>query len=193
LVAKNTALVVLRDGLVVGSASWGTPMPVDPGEHMVMLTAPGKRPWWKTVIVGSVSDQQTVVAERLEDLSLDPPRPADPAPISTAQKAGLITAGVGVLSVGVGSYFGIRAIHGNSVSDGGCDGNGCDPWAKQARLDARTDGNISTVAFLAGGAFIGAGAALYFLVGNRDGSRGKIQAIPAMGKGEIAVALRGTF
>lgn len=35
-------LEVKRDGVVVGSAAWGTPVPVDPGVHEIVATAPGK-------------------------------------------------------------------------------------------------------------------------------------------------------
>ena len=38
-------LEVKRDGVVIGSASWGTPVPVDPGSHRVSASAPGKLPW----------------------------------------------------------------------------------------------------------------------------------------------------
>ena len=38
-------LEVKRDGVVIGSASWGTPTPVDPGNHRIVVSAPGKQPW----------------------------------------------------------------------------------------------------------------------------------------------------
>lgn len=42
-------LEVKRDGRPVSKALWGTPVPLDPGEHVVEATAPGKKPWSQTV------------------------------------------------------------------------------------------------------------------------------------------------
>src|SRR5687768_4769506 len=44
-------LEVKRDGVVVGNASWGTPVPVDPGTHRVAAVAPGKQAWETTTQV----------------------------------------------------------------------------------------------------------------------------------------------
>ena len=42
---------VKRDGTQVGHASWGTPVPIDPGAHEVAVTAPGKKAWTSRVTV----------------------------------------------------------------------------------------------------------------------------------------------
>jgi hypothetical protein len=42
-------LQVRRDGVVLGSAAFGTAIPVDPGKHQIVVTAPGKERWTKTV------------------------------------------------------------------------------------------------------------------------------------------------
>src|SRR5262249_4314765 len=36
---------VRRDGSPVGSSEFGTAIPVDPGDHAIDATAPGKKPW----------------------------------------------------------------------------------------------------------------------------------------------------
>src|SRR6185436_14511396 len=77
---------------------------------------------------------------------------------------GGIAAGVaGVAAIGIGTYFGLRAIKLNDDSKAGCDGDACDPAAKQKRLDARSAGNWSTVAFAVGGALVAGGTALFVL------------------------------
>lgn len=43
------AMEVLRDGVAVGSASWGAAIAVDPGTHDIVASAPGKMSW-RTVI-----------------------------------------------------------------------------------------------------------------------------------------------
>lgn len=38
-------LEVKRDGILVGGATYGTAIPVDPGTHKIVATAPNKQPW----------------------------------------------------------------------------------------------------------------------------------------------------
>jgi serine/threonine-protein kinase len=74
-------LELKRDGLVLGSALFGTAVPVDPGDHKIEVSAPGKKPWSGTVTVPSKAG--TVIAfevPRLEDL----PPPPPPEPTVTA-------------------------------------------------------------------------------------------------------------
>src|SRR5579859_2493469 len=40
---------VERDAAAVDPAEWGTPIPVDPGEHTIAATAPGHQAWATTV------------------------------------------------------------------------------------------------------------------------------------------------
>src|SRR5262249_22023417 len=43
---------IKRDGAAVGRAQWGIPMPADPGPHTISASAPGKKTWETTVVVG---------------------------------------------------------------------------------------------------------------------------------------------
>ena len=38
-------LTVTRDGTAIGPGVWGTPLPVDPGTHVIEAAAPGYQPW----------------------------------------------------------------------------------------------------------------------------------------------------
>jgi hypothetical protein len=38
-------LTITRDGTPMDRALWGTPVPIDPGDHVVTVMAPGKRPY----------------------------------------------------------------------------------------------------------------------------------------------------
>src|SRR5580765_6523431 len=49
--SPQDGLAVQRDAIPVGRASWGLPVPVDPGPHVIQAAAPGKKPYTTTVKV----------------------------------------------------------------------------------------------------------------------------------------------
>lgn len=57
---------IKRDGSVIGRAAWGSPMPVDPGDHLIEASAPGKVTWKETVNVGPKGDTKTLAVPPLE-------------------------------------------------------------------------------------------------------------------------------
>ena len=90
----------------------------------------------------------------------------------------------GVVGIGVGSYFGLRAISKKDASeaDGHChDGNQCDDVGYALRDEGRDAGTISTVLFVVGGAAMAGGLTLFLTA-------------PAAGggvKAEVSVGLHG--
>lgn len=75
--AEVTGVEVVRDGTLLGAASWGTSVPLDPGEHHIVAEAPGKKAFSVSV---TLKDGETtpvvVVIPALEDLPRPPPVPA---------------------------------------------------------------------------------------------------------------------
>jgi len=53
ITAGAQSVQVIRDGTAVDPAALGTPMPVDPGRHVIEATAPGKQKWSKTIEVAT--------------------------------------------------------------------------------------------------------------------------------------------
>lgn len=70
--------VVHVDGIVVDRAKFGVRMPVDRGEHVVHVYAPGKKAWDKTVALVEGAEL-SVTVQALED---EPP-PVKPGPVET--------------------------------------------------------------------------------------------------------------
>jgi hypothetical protein len=68
--AQAPGLVVTRDATPLGPALWGTPIPVDPGEHTITATAPGKKKWSATVVIKS--GDTTPIAAAVPPLEVDP-------------------------------------------------------------------------------------------------------------------------
>jgi hypothetical protein len=173
-------LEVKRDGVVVGTSSYGVPIPVDPGPHVIDATAPGHKKWSNVVQVGSKRDQ---IAVNLPTLELDatavvapPPVIAQPTPQQQQQEpaqpdstgktqriVGIAVAGVGVVGVAVGVVFGLIATgkKGDTANNCNADLSRCNAAGVDAMSSARSSATISTIGFIAGGALVTGGVVLY--------------------------------
>jgi hypothetical protein len=154
---------IKRDQSVVGPAQWGTPVAVDPGEHVVEATAPGKRPWRRTITVGDEGEKNEVYIPTLEDDAPHPPESggffADGPRLQRMTAYGL--GGVGVLALGAGGYFALRAMVYDARSDDDCRPY-CGASGTSDRLNALKAGDTATIFAIVGGASLAAGAVLYF-------------------------------
>lgn len=199
-------LEVKRDGLVLASAAWVSPIPVDPGEHTIEASAPGRQPWKGTVLIGGELDNKRIVVPLLAEAPKQAAQPQaagskgpeSAPPVSKASRprysAGLVVGALGVVGLGVGTAFGIRAVTKNSESNtSGCVDNACPPDAKQARLDAIKAANTATVAFVAGGALVAGGITL-LVVGSEHGEARPQARLSVTGPGAMrGILLDGKF
>ncbi|HMI83516.1 MAG TPA: hypothetical protein VK550_05445 [Polyangiaceae bacterium] len=182
---------IRRDQSVVGPAQWGTPVAVDPGEHVVEAGAPGKRSWRRTIAVGDEGEKNEVYIPPLED---DAPRRADGGGFF-ADGPGLqrITAialgGVGVLALSAGGYFAIRAMDYDAQSDKDCQ-EFCGAAGTADRRKALDAGDTATVFAIVGGASLAAGAIVYFTV--RTPSKTAFTLTP-MRAGKVGLVMGTTF
>lgn len=167
--ADVPGLEIRLDGERLGSAALGVAAPADPGQHTVSASAPGKRSWEHKLEIAAGPAQQSVLVPQLADAPQTPssaPNPGSPAHGSASTRntqriSGYALGALGVVGVGVGSYFGLRAIAKNKQSnEEGCSGNLCTEDAAATRRSAASAGTISTVAFLAGGAALATGVVL---------------------------------
>jgi hypothetical protein len=79
-------LKVLRDGEEVGPALWGTPVPIDPSDHAVAVSAKGKKPFKTVAHIGSGPTTESVAIPVLEDEPNAPPEPeAPPASLTSPE------------------------------------------------------------------------------------------------------------
>ncbi len=170
--AHAPGLVVTVDGSPLGDAAWGVALPVDPGKHVVRAEAAGKKPFETSVDLSSASGAPTSVdISPLEDVpSAVGPAGArapggDTAPLTTTGGSdprptiGWILEGVGVVSVGLGSYFGLTALSKWSDRNKDCTG-GCNQAAANAGSDASSAATISDITFGVGLAAIAVGTYL---------------------------------
>jgi hypothetical protein len=210
--AKLNGLVIQRDGGAVSSGVWGTGVPVDPGEHTIEASAPGKRAWTTHVNIGATADAQTIEVPLLEDAPQEQAVAAQanvaPAPVPADAGAategpplrliGLVTGGVGVIGLGLSAYFGLHAksLYNDSNSDGHCDPSGeCDSVGLEKRESAVSASTAATVSLLAGGILTVTGVTLFFVGAPKEKrtEAARVEAIPAVAPGVATMVVRGRF
>jgi hypothetical protein len=88
---RVAGLVVRRDGAELAASVWGTPIPVDPGQHVIEASAPGKKKWSRIMQVAGTATRIVVEVPKLDDegaaaaapspiVSPVPSAPQQPAP-----------------------------------------------------------------------------------------------------------------
>ena len=206
-------LVVKRDGVVVGPGTFGTALPVDKGEHVIEASAPGRQAFTKRVAMQDGATETVaipVLAETAKGEVTPPPPTGEKTPDDKGKTSGggfplktvgIITGGVGVVLVGVGSYFGISAIGKNEDSNKqGCSEstNVCSAQGTKLRRDAVDAGNTSTGLFVVGGLLTAAGIAMFVLAKPAPAnaairSKPSLAGAPAIAPGAAGFALSGSF
>ncbi len=194
------AVKVIADGVVLATSLDGKALVLDPGVHAMRFEMTGATPIERQVVVHEGQKAQPV--EITLDANPPKPRPGDPTQTptqggeqvpppesrsSSMKWAGLGLMGVGVVSVGLGSVFGLVAGGKWSDAKDQC-GPGCGPGssAYDSRSAARTDATISTVSFVAGGLLVAGGATLWLLA-PKENAKVAVSIAPN------GVLLHGTF
>ena len=161
--AKIPGIVIKRDGDAVSDGQWGTGIPVDPGPHVIEVSAPGKQGWKWEAEVGEGGANVTVKVPVLEDAVVPPTATATAdtgMPLPRKVAIGLGAAGVAGLVVG-GIFGGLAADKvgvSNKTCPVGADGvRQCDHAGALLRSDANTMANVSNVGIIAGAALVAAG------------------------------------
>jgi hypothetical protein len=196
LATKVAGTRVKRDGVELGAGSLGAPLPVEPGEHVVTVSAPAHEDRTFNVMVAEGA-QQTLSVDVGPNAPTDgtsaPPaiEPQEAEGGSSRRTIGWVVGGVGVAAVGAGTVFALIAMGDNAKSSPHCDAaNVCDPTGKTARDDARAAGDIATVFFIGGGVAIAAGAVL-ILTAPKERKSARI--VPNVSPYGAGLTLRGTF
>lgn len=190
--AALAGFAVRRGGNPVPRELWGVSVPVDGGEWTIEASASGARAWSKKVTVRAEGDVVTLAIPELEpESAASPPDPPPvavtpavvPSPASapraptedasgggdTQRAIGLVIGGVGVIGVGFGSYFGLRAFSKNSDAESHCRGAVCsDPRGEALTNDAKDAAALSNVLFGVGLAALAGGAVVYLTAPSRD-------------------------
>lgn len=161
---------VRRGDAAVGAAGLGVALPIDPGKHVLVVTAAGHA---AVEVPIEIAERQTkevtvqpgpvVAAPRRADAAVGANDTAGAARGSPQRWLGIAVGAVGVVGIGVGTGFGLVAMGKHDDAAARCpEPDPCgDRAAAQAWSDATTAGTVSTVAFVAGGVLAAGGAALW--------------------------------
>jgi hypothetical protein len=197
---------VNRDGVAVDPAVLGTAIPVDPGNHVITASAPGKRSWSTRLSIGARADRVSVAVPILADEPSHAPLPGreleSPQPTaaeirsSRQQSSGatqrvlaIVAAALGLSGVATGSVFGIQAASSWNDVKSHCNPYPyCDEVGAKLSDDAHRSSTISNIAFIAGGVGIVSGVVLWFTAPASSGEGGS-----ALRVGPGHVQLDGQF
>ncbi|HLM71798.1 MAG TPA: hypothetical protein VK459_03880 [Polyangiaceae bacterium] len=164
-------------------------IPWNPGEYQVAADADGYKPAEETVTLAEGAHE--VVELTLERIGGPRPKKAPPTPTATAAPTTepdavtkpptsgsgggdltsgpffipmVVGGGLGVAGIGVGTVFGIMALNETAAVED-CKKNICPDTSRNRRAKeaALFNGNVSTIAFIAGGVGIAAGATMLVL------------------------------
>jgi hypothetical protein len=156
---------VSRDGVLVDATSLGMPVGVNPGAHMVVVTAPGhaERRYDVTIAEGG---REQISVEPGAPLAAERPKaqPAQPARDKSRTSEFLVYGAIGVGGIGltVGIATGLAAGSKHSALQQECQSNGDCPLSAQGDLDTfHSLRTWSTIAYGVGAAGLIGGAALW--------------------------------
>ncbi len=198
------------DGEPLPREKWLTPVFLDPGAHAIVARAPGKKT--QTIAINAAegvaaqtiriapfeSEETPAVATPPPARESPPPAPAPDADEGSSwsgrRKLAVVLAGVGVVGLGLGTYFGLRTIGDKSdASSGPCDvNNRCTQQGVDDLDQAHTFATVSTVAFGVGAAGLVAGAILWF-TDTKEPVSGQARVVPLLGAREGGVAVRAAW
>lgn len=212
-------LRITRGGIDAGISIIGAPVPVDPGEVTIEVSAPGHQNYVVRVTVQPKSRQSMLIpALAVKEESKPPPEaaapplgtaPLAPAPLSPVPPpaaeeessmsglaiAGLVVAGAGVVGAGIGTFYGLRAMSEDKKADeGSCGPNICQDKADFDYADkAVRSAKIANVAIGVGsGLFVAGGLMFLFAPSSEPKKEGaSVRVSPRVGPGFAGIGVEG--
>ncbi len=211
LAADAPSSTTVKDGDVeLGSGVFGIALPLDPGRHTLVVSAPGRAP--KSFRVDLVEGRVTEIEVSPASESEAPPpesapdvQPttstshaappagvsADSAPPAGGHKTlGYVLGGIGAAGLVVGGITGIMLLGKKSTASDHCSTElrVCDQEGIDANDAGRALAPVSTIGFIVGIAGIGAGA--YFILSGGEKSETALRTSIGPGAGELTVVRR---
>jgi hypothetical protein len=212
--AGETAEVTL-DGAAIAPGLLGIPTPANPGEHVIHATAPGKDSGEVRVTLAEAQNQEIVV--RLAPTGAAPATAAPAAvPAATPEPAASATSsadhgssgsglripayvslGVGVVGLGVGTFFALDSKSAANDADDLCGGSRSNcvvqPGASREDIESKNDKagqskTLAIVGFAVGGVGVAAGVTMLVLsMSSHSQAASERRIIPYAGLNQVGV------
>ncbi|MDC0741339.1 PEGA domain-containing protein [Polyangium mundeleinium] len=206
---------VLRDGTPMGAAMLGISLPIDPGEHVVVLEVPGAKAVETKVSVarGEKKTLELVLPAPEPAANPKPPPPLVPnvaekpkepeTPVAPASRgSGLRTGGFVALGIGVAGLVTYGVTGGLAVAkkadvDANCKGTQCNQAGMDAVEQGRTLSTVATVGLGVGVVGVAAGIVMVVMGGGGE-TKGPVKtgvraATFDVGPSAVSLGLKGTF
>jgi serine/threonine-protein kinase len=214
-------LFIERNGVVVPAELYGVEVPVDPGTITVKASAKGREDFRevvtldakdrKTVTLNGLAPKPGAESEPAPGVipsegsapgsqSAAPAGSPNASAVTTdslkddgkSKRTLALTLGaVGVVGLGVGTFFGLKAIGKNSDAEKQCAGSSCQQAGLDLTDEAKDAALISNIAFGAGAALVAAGVVLYVMAPSSHGEA--VALSPSLAPGGGGVSLTGAF
>jgi hypothetical protein len=212
---RQPGLEVLLDGDPLPSTSWGARLSIAQGAHVLEARAPGFAPQVVRITISDAARNESVTFEPFSPAPLSPAPPSptpsassQPVPSPVARDSGragplrvltFVAAGVGLVGIGIGTAFGVLSASKKSQADGQCHDNAsgqsvCTKSGVALGAQAIDAGNVSTGAFVIGGAGAVGALVLWLVSSERTASpRSAWQLKPAVGNRSGMIELKAAW
>jgi hypothetical protein len=157
------------DGSPVAAGGAEIVVPLDPGDHVVQVDAPGRAAWTKSFHLGDGPESKVLTLPQPEapqppQQPVVPPVPPPERGMRPQRVAAIGVGGLGVASIATGAAFGLfaRSQWNDAVSNHCPALPTCDSTGVREAGDAKQAALVSTITFGAGLAALGAAAALWW-------------------------------
>ncbi|MFO0547160.1 MAG: hypothetical protein U0271_02165 [Polyangiaceae bacterium] len=165
--AKAIGIVVKRNGVVIGDASWDQLLPVDPGPQKLEAEAPGYKRWTFTIDIPLGPSESVQEIPMLEKAPIEKPA-APPSSVDgdAMRISGIAIGATGLASLLLGAGFGIHAVIAYNDALDTCingDIHNCTDEGVSLQQSASRSALISTVSITIGSVAVAGGVLLYFL------------------------------
>lgn len=208
VMAPVPGLRISRGAQTLGLELLGRAVPVDPGNYVIVASAPGRREW-KTAVDITESESKTVT---VPELDLETPSPAElpkqqepkPTPIAPAPQRnveaqatganpwGWVVGGAGIAALAVGAGFGASSLSSYHDANTSCPSHqDCTDAAISARSSAETKAWVANIAIGVG--VIGVAAGSWILLSGRGEPATRMAIVTAPNIAGMRVSLEQSF
>jgi tetratricopeptide (TPR) repeat protein len=201
---KGVDIEVRRNGHLLDRDILSTPVPVDPGEQKIVVTAKGYEPYETVIHVDPDGAKVEISIPQLTAKAEGPATggattPTDSGTTEQARAAhttwAIVATGVGAVGAIAGGVFGALAMSDWDQAKAGCTDfpYSCTDAALTKGNEARLFADVSTIAFIAGGVGLGTAAVLWITLPKAPVETQVGLVETQIGFGPSSISVRGAF